>query len=237
MRPKSGRWTKSVGLRCVCHLGASCPALASRTMNSENVDERLRPLQFALVLLAIEFSTGCSSSTANVRALRLYEQQDASPESMRQHIEQMEESLRLISTLLYETPYQPGSDWITELPLDSESEAQTRETLERNPVCEASFVCVYNTHVRSVLSRAGASVSGTRAAVSASAPSGFRSFHDALGHVDPMLGNGAEQLKKLNQRLAKLDQHIAKLRKRIERNPSEPEIIQTVHGVGYRFDG
>ena len=33
-----------------------------------------------------------------------------------------------------------------------------------------------------------------------------------------------------------LDQHIAKLRKRIERDPKSPEIIKTVHGVGYRFD-
>lgn len=34
-----------------------------------------------------------------------------------------------------------------------------------------------------------------------------------------------------------LDQHISQLRKRIERVPSDPEIIRTVHGVGYRFDG
>ncbi|MEM7475398.1 MAG: response regulator transcription factor [Planctomycetota bacterium] len=33
-----------------------------------------------------------------------------------------------------------------------------------------------------------------------------------------------------------LDQHISQLRKRIESNPKEPEIIKTVHGVGYRFD-
>ena len=32
-----------------------------------------------------------------------------------------------------------------------------------------------------------------------------------------------------------LDQHIAKLRKRIERDPATPEIIETVRGVGYRF--
>lgn len=31
-----------------------------------------------------------------------------------------------------------------------------------------------------------------------------------------------------------LDQHIAKLRKRIERDPAQPEIIETVRGVGYR---
>jgi len=34
-----------------------------------------------------------------------------------------------------------------------------------------------------------------------------------------------------------LDQHISKLRKRIERDPQRPEIVQTVHGVGYRYDG
>jgi len=33
-----------------------------------------------------------------------------------------------------------------------------------------------------------------------------------------------------------LDQHISKLRKRIERQPRDPEIIRTVHGVGYRFE-
>ncbi len=33
-----------------------------------------------------------------------------------------------------------------------------------------------------------------------------------------------------------LDQHISQLRKRIELNPKEPKIIQTVRGVGYRFD-
>lgn len=33
-----------------------------------------------------------------------------------------------------------------------------------------------------------------------------------------------------------LDQHISTLRKRIERDSREPKIIQTVHGVGYRFE-
>ncbi len=32
-----------------------------------------------------------------------------------------------------------------------------------------------------------------------------------------------------------LDQHIAKLRKRIELDPANPTIIETVRGVGYRF--
>ncbi len=32
-----------------------------------------------------------------------------------------------------------------------------------------------------------------------------------------------------------LDQHIANLRKRIERDPAAPEIVESVRGVGYRF--
>lgn len=33
-----------------------------------------------------------------------------------------------------------------------------------------------------------------------------------------------------------LDQHVSKLRKRVERQPKDPQIIRTVHGVGYRFE-
>ncbi|GAB5440228.1 MAG: response regulator transcription factor [Fuerstiella sp.] len=33
-----------------------------------------------------------------------------------------------------------------------------------------------------------------------------------------------------------LDQHISQLRKRVEVDPRAPAIIQTVHGVGYRYD-
>tara|TARA_R110002095_G_scaffold205478_1_gene188848 strand:- start:1727 stop:2422 length:696 start_codon:yes stop_codon:yes gene_type:complete len=32
-----------------------------------------------------------------------------------------------------------------------------------------------------------------------------------------------------------VDQHIANLRKRVEKDPKNPEIITTVHGAGYRF--
>lgn len=32
-----------------------------------------------------------------------------------------------------------------------------------------------------------------------------------------------------------LDQHIANLRKKVEPTPSNPEIITTVHGIGYRY--
>ena len=34
-----------------------------------------------------------------------------------------------------------------------------------------------------------------------------------------------------------LDQHISQLRKRIEVDAQNPQIIRTVHGVGYRWDG
>lgn len=33
-----------------------------------------------------------------------------------------------------------------------------------------------------------------------------------------------------------LDQHIAQLRKKVESDPSEPCLITTVHGVGYRYE-
>ena len=33
-----------------------------------------------------------------------------------------------------------------------------------------------------------------------------------------------------------LDQHISQLRKRIEHDHRAPEVIRTVHGVGYRFE-
>lgn len=33
-----------------------------------------------------------------------------------------------------------------------------------------------------------------------------------------------------------LDQHISQLRKRIESDPKKPQIIKTVHGIGYRYD-
>jgi DNA-binding response OmpR family regulator len=32
-----------------------------------------------------------------------------------------------------------------------------------------------------------------------------------------------------------LDQHIAQLRKKIEPDPAAPQVIMTVHGVGYRY--
>lgn len=34
-----------------------------------------------------------------------------------------------------------------------------------------------------------------------------------------------------------LDQHISQLRKRVELDPGNPQIIRTVHGAGYRYDG
>lgn len=33
-----------------------------------------------------------------------------------------------------------------------------------------------------------------------------------------------------------LDQLIVQLRKKVEKNPKEPKIIQTIHGVGYRYE-
>lgn len=47
--------------------------------------------------------------------------------------------------------------------------------------------------------------------------------------LDAMRGSTTETLERA------VDSHIKNLRKKIERNPQEPEYIQTVYGVGYRF--
>nr|BAL58726.1 DNA-binding response regulator SrrA [Candidatus Acetothermum autotrophicum] len=47
--------------------------------------------------------------------------------------------------------------------------------------------------------------------------------------LDAMRGSTFETLERA------VDSHIKNLRKKIERNPQEPEYIQTVYGVGYRF--
>jgi DNA-binding response OmpR family regulator len=65
----------------------------------------------------------------------------------------------------------------------------------------------------------------------------LRCLHDHRGQVvdrDTLLNEcwGREYFP--NSRT--LDQHISQLRKRIERDPKAPEIIQTVHGVGYRYE-
>ena len=49
--------------------------------------------------------------------------------------------------------------------------------------------------------------------------------------LDAMRGSTFETLERA------VDSHIKNLRKKIERNPQEPEYIQTVYGVGYRFRG
>ena len=34
-----------------------------------------------------------------------------------------------------------------------------------------------------------------------------------------------------------LDVHIKRIRSKIEKNPNNPEIIQTIRGLGYKFEG
>lgn len=65
----------------------------------------------------------------------------------------------------------------------------------------------------------------------------IRCFHDHPGEVlsrDFLLnaGWGIDYLGTTRT----LDQHIAKLRKKIETDPAHPQLITTVHGVGYRYN-
>jgi DNA-binding response OmpR family regulator len=65
----------------------------------------------------------------------------------------------------------------------------------------------------------------------------IRCFHDHPGEVlsrDHLLnaGWGIDYLGTTRT----LDQHSAKLRKKIEPDPSHPQLITTVHGLGYRYN-
>jgi two-component system OmpR family response regulator len=47
--------------------------------------------------------------------------------------------------------------------------------------------------------------------------------------LDAIRGSTFESLERA------VDSHVKNLRKKLERDPQEPEYIQTVYGVGYRF--
>ena len=66
----------------------------------------------------------------------------------------------------------------------------------------------------------------------------LRLLHDRRGEVvdRDTLFNHAWGLDYLPSSRS-LDQHISVLRRRIERDPKQPRIITTVHGVGYRWEG
>lgn len=137
---------------------------------------------FAVWLACLEL-VGCATTSADVRALRMYQQEEPTPQLLDAHLGQMQESLSLIRKLLHETPYQPGADWVGELALD-EAKAERAEELTSDPACRASFVCIHNAHVRDVLSRAGqapgAEDSGRR----------YPSISAALAELDPAFGKG-----------------------------------------------
>ena len=101
------------------------------------------------MLLAV-WLAGCASAQSNVRALRMYQHEQATPALLEQHINEMDATLQLIDEILNRTPYQPGASWVTELPLDGEKAEQAR-SLIKDAETRASFVAVYAAHVREVL--------------------------------------------------------------------------------------
>ena len=65
----------------------------------------------------------------------------------------------------------------------------------------------------------------------------LRCFFDHPGQAldrDQLFGAGWGHKAYPNSRT--LDQHISKLRKKIEVDVTRPQLIQTVHGLGYRYD-
>jgi hypothetical protein len=144
----------------------------------------VRNIHKAVLFLGLTMASqlsGCATTSADVRALRMYQHQEPTPQLLDAHLGQMQESLSLIQTLLHDTPYQPDAAWVSELALDDAKADRARE-LVRDPACRASFVCIYNTHVRSVVEKARVSTGSA-----AEAKPRYRSICAALAAVDPSL--------------------------------------------------
>jgi hypothetical protein len=98
---------------------------------------------------------GCAGSSANVRALRMYQREEVTPELLNEHLRQLDEALALIQRI-HGAPYQPGDSWVRALPLDETRAAAAAQAITRAGSVESkpSLLSVYETHVRQLLDRA-----------------------------------------------------------------------------------
>jgi hypothetical protein len=149
-------------------------------------------------------SCGCASTTENVRALRQYERDEATPERVARRLQQLTDTLALTRRLLHEVPYRPGDDWVQRLPLDEVAAEQARSLIPDEEDREL-LLNVYRAHVeRLVSSRPGvpappspapaaAPVEGVEAPAAPPSPSagspaqGWPSIVAGLSHADPGL--------------------------------------------------
>jgi hypothetical protein len=175
--------------------------------------ETLPVLRRPLCLLgALSLLVGCASVPPNARALRMYQREEPSVALLRQHLQELADTLTLINVLLNDTPYTPGDAWIAALPLDDAKAVRARALL--NDTAErSSFVQVYSTHVRSLLPRAENTLASTSPGPTAPASAQYVSLAAALAGVDtnlvPNLGaleqRLTSQVDELNRRQAELE--------------------------------
>jgi hypothetical protein len=149
----------------------------------------------------------------------MVQREEPTPALMREHIRQMEESLALINELISSTPYTPGATWVSELAMD-EADADRARASAPSKACAASFVCLYNAHVRAVLERA----KGAPPAGAAATPgSGVSSIQDALSAVHPTLGDDSKVETQLVDELRLVD---AEYREIVRDADPDPEAIE-----------
>ncbi|MFO0658376.1 MAG: hypothetical protein U0165_00885 [Polyangiaceae bacterium] len=113
------------------------------------------PLLAGLALSSI----GCGHSAYNVRAFRAYATEDAKFSIVVDRIGDMAASLLLIDEMLLATPYTPGDDWVSKLPLNETEFARLKEQIaNEEPYKGTSFqipvIKVYRKHLREVLDEA-----------------------------------------------------------------------------------
>jgi hypothetical protein len=97
---------------------------------------------------------GCAGTSANVRALRMYQREEVTPELLNEHLRQLDEALKLIRRI-HQAPYRPGDSWVRALPLDDARAAMATQAIKRSGSLERtpSVLSVYETHARELLER------------------------------------------------------------------------------------
>jgi len=156
------------------------------------------------MLLAL--ALGCTSSVQSIRAYRQHSREPAKMKVVLARLDTIRKNLKLVETLLNNTPYTPGADWSRKIALDERKAERISGALERGKLyrdenLRIPVALLYQRSVTQALQGASHSKERLR----------FKSVMAALTHYLPS-GKQLQQGLKEERRLAK---KLAKARKKI----------------------